>query len=277
MLITDAHIHLWENDQAPAHHRGPLRIDEALAMMDAAGIDRAVNCPAIWDDQANDYAAQAASAHPERFATLGWFPLDDKAGPERVESTLSKPGVLGLRFVLYSSRGGAALESGALDCLWEIAHRRGLPVALMVMPEHLGAVERIAERYPNMRLMLDHLCIGPHLTLPRAAEHLDGLLRLARFPNVAVKATGVPSMATDAYPFRSTHLILRRTVEAFGPQRTFWGTDITRLHCSWAEALDMMRELPWLSADDLEFVLGRGISQWIGWPEPTTASTAGET
>lgn len=27
-------------------------------------------------------------------------------------------------------------------------------------------------------------------------------------------------------------------------------------------------ELPWLSGSDLEGVMGRGVSEWLGWPEP---------
>jgi hypothetical protein len=27
-------------------------------------------------------------------------------------------------------------------------------------------------------------------------------------------------------------------------------------------------ELPWLRGDDLEWVMGRGICEWLGWPLP---------
>ena len=27
-------------------------------------------------------------------------------------------------------------------------------------------------------------------------------------------------------------------------------------------------ELPWLSGSDLEGVMGRGVNEWLGWPEP---------
>ena len=77
MQITDAQIHLWNSASAPPHHwRAPYTVERALAEMDEAGVDRAVNCPALWDPNANDYAVQAALAHPDRFATMGWFPLD---------------------------------------------------------------------------------------------------------------------------------------------------------------------------------------------------------
>ncbi|GAA3245637.1 amidohydrolase family protein [Nonomuraea helvata] len=261
MQIIDAQIHLWEGDNAPPHHwRAPYTIENALRDMDEAGIDRAVNCPAIWDPGANDYAVEAARQHPDRFATLGWFPLDETADESLVDHWLDKPGMLGLRFVLM------ATDPGELDWLWEAANQRELPVGLMVWPQHLPLIGDIAARYPQMRLLMDHLAASPFEKLPEAAAHLDALLALADQPNIAVKATAVPSMATDEYPYASTHDLLRRVFDAFGAERMFWGTDITRMRCTWRECVTMFtEELPWLKGKDLELFMGRGLANWIGW------------
>jgi predicted TIM-barrel fold metal-dependent hydrolase len=117
-----------------------------------------------------------------------------------------------------------------------------------------------------MRVLIDHLGVSPALKIPEAVAHLDELLSLAAHPNIAVKATGVPSMATDAYPFASTHSVLQHVFEAFGPRRVFWGTDITRLAPSWRECITLFsEELPWLKGDDLELVMGRAVCDWVGW------------
>lgn len=268
MRLTDAQIHLWDGPDAPPHHhRAPFTIERAIVEMDAAGVSRAVNCPAIWDHGSNDYATQAAQRFPERFATMGWFPLTADTDRASVDVWMAKPGMVGLRFVLYDPQAGPILASGALDWIWQRADHLGLPIALMVMPQHLHLVAAIARRHPNMRLMLDHLAVGPFDRLPEAAAHLDRLLELAAITNIAVKATGVQSMATDGFPFMSTHDVLHRTFDAFGPHRMFWGTDITRIESSWSECVDMfVHELPWLHGRDLELVMGEAMSEWIGWP-----------
>lgn len=267
MQITDAQIHLWTGTGAPPHHwRAPYTIERALAEMDETGVHRAVNCPAIWDPFANDYAATAAELHPTRFATLGWFPLTPSASPADMEALLQRPGMLGLRFVLYSPDLPQRLATGALDWLWKEADRRSIPVGVMVMPQHLPVIADIAERHPRIRFLVDHLSIGPAAKLPEAGAHLPSLLALAKLPNVAVKATAVPSMATDPYPFASTHELLHQTFDAFGPERFFWGTDITRMHASWRECVSLFTdELPWLQGRDLERVMGGAIADWIGW------------
>jgi hypothetical protein len=92
-----------------------------------AGVDRVANCPAIWDADANDHPVAAAKQHPERFATLGWFPLDDAADESLVGAWLDKPGMLGLRFMLAAPEMADRLASGGLDWLWVAAGRRGTP------------------------------------------------------------------------------------------------------------------------------------------------------
>lgn len=267
MLIVDSQIHLWTGGEAPPHHwRAPFTIDDALRETDAAGVDRAINCPAIWDPAANDYAVAAAEAHPGRFATLGWFDTARPADAGFVADFVARPGMLGLRFVLVSPEKQAMLCEGALDWIWAAADRLELPVGLIVQAECNGELARLAERFPGMRLLLDHIGIRPFLKLPEAVADLDGILALARFPNVAVKASGTPSMATDEFPFASVQPVLRRVFDAFGPRRMFWGTDYTRMKCSWDECVrQFSEEIDWLAGDDLEWVMGRGVCAWTGW------------
>ncbi|MGH7053227.1 MAG: amidohydrolase family protein, partial [Stellaceae bacterium] len=99
-----------------------------------------------------------------------------------------------------------------------------------------------------------------------AMTHMPQLLALARFPNIAVKATGVPHYASEAYPFPALHKYLRQVYDAFGPHRMFWGTDITKMPCSWRECVTMFtEELPWLKGHDLDLVMGEAVCAWWGW------------
>ena len=93
------------------------------------------------------------------------------------------------------------------------------------------------------------------------------LCALAKHPNVAVKASGMPSFSTQDYPFRDVHDAIHRLVDAFGPRRTFWGTDLTRMPCSYRECIDLFtkEQRSWLSGSDLEWVMGRGVCEWLGW------------
>ena len=95
------------------------------------------------------------------------------------------------------------------------------------------------------------------------------MLALARLPNVGVKLSGAPSTSSQPYPHRNIHGYLRQIVEAFGPDRCFWGTDITRMPCSYRQCVTMFtEELDWLKGRDLERVMGAAFVDWLGWKRP---------
>jgi predicted TIM-barrel fold metal-dependent hydrolase len=152
-----------------------------------------------------------------------------------------------------------------MDWLWPAAERAGLPVALLATG-FLPVVGNVAERYPGLKLLVDHL--GRQRSDRDAAgfANLPELLALARFPNVAIKATGAPSYSSEPYPYRNIQPYLRQIYDAFGPERMFWGTDITRMPCSWRECVTLFtEELPWLSESDKELIMGRAVCEWLGW------------
>src|ERR1700716_2673390 len=98
MMIVDAQIHLWRKGTPSAHHRQtPFLQEEALAMMDAAGVDRAVVHPVMWDPDSNELAVEAARAHPERFAIMGWMYLDRPEQRALLDTWKCRPGMKGLR------------------------------------------------------------------------------------------------------------------------------------------------------------------------------------
>ena len=99
-----------------------------------------------------------------------------------------------------------------------------------------------------------------------AYRNMPLLLALAKYPNIGIKATGQAACSTEEYPFRDLHPHLKAVYDAFGPRRMFWGTDITRQHCSWKQCITLFtEELPWLKEEDLELVMGRAYCDWVGW------------
>jgi predicted TIM-barrel fold metal-dependent hydrolase len=98
-----------------------------------------------------------------------------------------------------------------------------------------------------------------------AMEHMPKLLALAKHPNIAVKATGAPGYSAEAYPFPVIQGYLKQIFDAFGPARMFWGTDITKMPCSWRQCVTMLSEQPWLGDDDKRLIFGEAIRAWWGW------------
>lgn len=271
MQIVDAQIHLWGAGlPSNAAHRQTTAFtaEEAIGLMDEAGVDAAVVHPPSWDPNSTALALKAVQDYPGRFAIMGSLPLDDPRSPERIADWRSRPGMLGLRYLFLQDPARRWLHDGTIDWLWAAAEEAGVPIALLAT-DSLAEIGRIAERHPRLRLTIDHLGGRGGNTILKddaAMTHMPELLALAKFANVAVKATGAPGYSSDGYPFRSMHSYLRQIYSAFGPERMFWGTDITKMRCSWRACITVFtEELDWLGDADRRLVMGDAVCAWWGW------------
>ena len=61
----------------------------------------------------------------------------------------------------------------------------------------------------------------------KIAPAIDEVVKLAKYPNVSVKVSSAPNFSQEAYPFRDMTVHIKRCFDAFGPQRCYWGTDLT--------------------------------------------------
>jgi predicted TIM-barrel fold metal-dependent hydrolase len=271
MQIVDAQIHLWSTGLPSNQSHWQITsftAEDAIKLMDEGGVDAAVIHPPSWDPGSTALALKAVGDYPGRFAVMDAVDLDDPHARDLVAVLRDTPGVLGLRYTFLSGPTREKLDAGELEWLWEACEEAGVPIAALAT-DRLAAFGEIAERHPGLRITIDHLGgRGGTTTLKNdaAMTHIPELLAMAKHPNVAVKATGAPGYSTESYPFHGMHTYLRQIYDAFGPNRMFWGTDISKMPCSWRECVTMFtEELPWLSEDDKRLIMGDAVCAWWGW------------
>lgn len=278
MHIVDSQVHLWAAE-SPDRPWPPGRAQEAqkpypivketmLFQMDLAKVSRVVIVPPSWEGDRNDLALEAARAYPDRFAVMGRLALQKPESRALVADWRKQPGMLGMRFTFHNEHYRHLLTDGSADWFWPAAEKAGVPLMVLV-PGALDHLDRIAGRHPGLKLVIDHVGISVRGKAPKVFDDLPAVCALAKHPNIAVKASGMPSLSAEAYPFRDLHPHIRALVDAFGPRRVFWGTDLTRMPCTYYECITLFTEhLPWLKGEDLEWVMGRGVCEWLGWPLP---------
>ena len=275
MIIVDAQAHIWgantpERPWAPnreAHRDIPMSEEELRGEMDAAGVQRCMLVPPSWEGNRNELALEAARLHPDRFAVMGRLPVDAPDARNQLIRWREQPGMMGLRFTFSNPRTAAPLIDGSIDWVWEIAEKSGIPAMVSVTAGEVPVVGEIARRHPALKLIMDHCALYGGKKDEAAFAGLDALLAISDFANVAVKASALPCYTTDSYPYRWLHPHLKRVYEAFGARRIFWGSDLTRLPCTYRQAVTMFTdEMPWITANDLQWIMGRGLCEWVGWP-----------
>ena len=276
MVIVDSQVHIWapetpekpyaKGDAAVPHRPVPLSHEELLREMDGASVERCILVPPTWEDDRNDTSLEAARLYPTRFAVMGKMKIDRRESHGLMATWKSQPHMLGIRIVFNHGRTKLWLEDGTADWFWEAAERYHVPI-MAFAPHAVDKLGAIAERHPGLRLIIDHLGLSSALRGQPLGPAVDKLLPLARLNNVAVKASALPCYVTEPYPFPSLHPLIRRVVEAFGPKRVFWGTDLSHLTCRYKQAVTLFtEELDFLSTIDKEWILGRGIAEWLNWP-----------
>src|SRR5262249_50973425 len=274
-LIVDAQVHLWkaatpERPWVPGmvpQLPEPFGYDKLLPMMDEAGVDRVVIVPPSWEGDRVDYALEAAAKYPDRFGVMGRIPLKNPQSAELLPTWRQQKGMLGIR-VTFLGAQAPWLGDGTADWFWPAAEKAGIPV-MFLTSGRTAEFPRIAERHPRLALIIDHM--GVNLEIAKAGkipEAIDQSAALAKYPNVSVKLSATPAYSSEPYPFRDMTPHIRRLFDAFGPQRCYWGTDMTN---SFTKASYRQRvthfteELGFLSEDDKDWVMGRAIVARLGW------------
>lgn len=277
MLIVDSQVHIWGADtperpwpkRAEPQRPVPLGKAELLREMNAAGVDRVVIVPPSWEGDRNDLAIEAAMTHPGRFATMGRLDPRDPRSRGRLATWREPLGMLGLRFTFHTPVLAPLLTEGHMDWVWTEAEKAGVPIYVLVPHSLVHLIDDVAQRYPQLKLVMDHLALSSSKKDAEAFAELDKLLAIAKRPNVAAKVSALPCYSTDKYPYRSLHAYIRQAYDAFGPKRLFWGTDLSRSPIPYRQHVTMfMEEMPWLTSEDKEWIMGRGVCEWIGWALP---------
>lgn len=274
MLIVDSQVHIWGADtparpwpkRAEAQRPIPLDKDDLLREMNEAGVDRVIIVPPSWEGDRNDLGIEAATAHPNRYAVMGRLDPQDPKSRGQLAGWRKQPGMLGLRFTFHIPQLVTLLTEGHMDWVWGDAEKNGVPIYVLVPHKLVHLIDTVAQKYPGLKLTMDHLAIPSKTSDDAAFENLDMLLAIAKRPNVAAKVSALPCYSTAKYPYKELHGYIRRVYDAFGPKRMFWGTDLSRSPIPYRQHVTMFtEEIPWLTAEDKDWIMGRAVCEWLGW------------
>ena len=195
---------------------------------------------------------------------IGRRAFEDPAFPDTLRRWSPENGMLGFRLLFNTPELVELLRGESIDWIWPVAEKHKIPLMVLAHDSN-DILKRVAAEHPRLLLVIDHLGMTRGVSGPEFREGIERLLTLASLPNIAVKATALPLYSERDYPHLDVLAQIRRVIDAFSADRVFWGTDLTRLRCSYRQAVEMMSHLEWKDEHEVELVMGNAILSWLGW------------
>ena len=228
-MIIDTHAHIY----APDEKRYPP-IDKPLrppggkgSLEDLRRESRAQGVNAVCAIQTstfyrfdNRYICDSSKANPDWVAGVCTLDPDDPHSPGLLAEHVREYGLRGMRSI--PARGGR-LDHPGVKALWKAALELGIVINVLIGLEQALEADRLLRQFPRLRVVLDHclnLKAGPELD-----RTLAEVLRLSRHKNLHAKLTFLPTGSAGGYPCRDMHDPCLKIVDAFGPERSVWGSD----------------------------------------------------
>lgn len=268
--IVDTHTHVISSDtiqyplaplgghQSAWSQERPVDYDGLIAAMDSVGIAKAVVVQAstVYGHD-NRCAVEAVRAHPERF--IGVFSADVLAADavDQIKRWMDA-GMAGIRlFTTGTTMPGQAtwLDSAQSFPAWGYCEAHDIPVCLQMTQDGIPMLVRLLERFPNVRVLLDHLA-RPKLDDGPPYRQAQALFGLAKYPGVFLKLTNRTVASANAGKSTAAQFV-PFVVKAFGAERIAWGSNFPAAEEPLPELLaEVRRGLAPLSPADRDMILG---------------------
>src|SRR5438128_3257571 len=267
-MRVDAHHHFWEigRHQYPwmapnleALHRG-FGPEDCRPMLAEHRIDCSVLVQTISSMDETRWFLRLADEHSFVAGVVGWVDLTAPSVGQALDELRQNPKLVGIRHQVHDeSDDNWLLRPDVQRGLSELA-KRSFPYDLLIRPPHLAPSLAIARKFPELRLVIDHIA-KPRIAQRAWDDWASGMTALSACPNVWCKLSG---MITEAgwTSWKATDLkrYIDHVLETFGTDRVVFGSDwpVCLLAGSYdqvVEALEM--NVNHLNLDEREAIFGQ--------------------
>ncbi len=232
-MLIDAHQHFWIYnsseygwiDDSMAGIRRDFLPEDLDSELSESKFDGSVAVQARQTLDETRWLLELAEATPKIFGVVGWVDLCSPDAHAQLKEFARNPKLVGLRHVVQAEpddrfllrpdflRGIALLEE------FELAYD------ILIYARHLPVAAEFVAQFPRQRFVLDHLA-KPPIKAGEIDRWADGIRRLAAFPNVFCKLSGLVTEADwQQWTQEQIHPYLDVAFDAFGSDRLMIGSD----------------------------------------------------
>jgi L-fuconolactonase len=226
--VIDSHAHLWrlgENgctwptpDLEPIHR--DFVLDDLRAVANAVGVDGVIlvqSQPSLADTE----WLLGLATDPLIAGVVGWADLTAPDAMERIRSLAQTKALRGLRPMVQDLESDW-YDAPELDHAFAMMSELNLVLDGLVRPKHMPSLRRLAERHPQLGLVIDH---GAKPDFDDLNGWRNEIGRIARLPNVTCKFSGLLTELPPGAPPQAINPAFEILWDCFGSERLIWGSD----------------------------------------------------
>lgn len=232
-MKIDSHHHLW--NYSPEDYGW---IDDKMALLKrnflpshlaphvkSIGFDGTIAVQARQSIEETEWLLGLAEKSDLIKGVVGWVPLCSSSVDEHLKRFSQSPKLVGVRHIVQDEPDDRFMLRpdflNGIRCLSQY----DLAYDILIFPKQLEAATELVSIFPEQRFILDHIA-KPPIKEGIIDEWKVGLKRLAQFPNVYCKLSGMVTEA-DWTNWEPAHLApyLDVVFNAFGPDRLMIGSD----------------------------------------------------
>ncbi len=235
-MIIDAHHHLWDRSrnefdyrwqEAPKHEKicrsfMPQDLEENIR---AAGVDRTVLVQTQHNLTENRWALKLADENEFIAGVVGWVDLQSDACEQQLLDFRKHPKAVGIRHITQDEPDSEFIVSDSVSPGLAVLERHGVSFDLLFYAEHLRHAPTVARRFPNLKLVINHLS-KPKIRDREYSEWRRELALAADCPNIYCKLSGmVTECDWDNWSIEDLKPYADAAIELFTPSRIMFGSD----------------------------------------------------
>jgi L-fuconolactonase len=231
-MRIDAHQHFWQLSRGdyewitPEHtplYRDFLPADLA-PILTQAGIDGTILVQAAPTLAETEFILSLADRYPFIKGVVGWADFESPDVQEIIMQLAKHPKLVGLRLMIQEIDDADWMLKAELAPAFKALIAADLTFDALTVPHHLPNLSQLLQRYPNMRVVIDHAS-KPQIRSGEFDRWAGDMARLASRYNVYCKLSGLVTEAEHEWAPQHLKPYVDHLLETFGPQRLIWGSD----------------------------------------------------
>src|SRR5579864_700971 len=250
-MHIDAHQHFWLYnsaeyewiDDSMAALRRNFLPDDLKPELDHSDFQGLVAVQTRQTLEETRWLLELAERCPWILGVVGWVDLRAPDIRSQLKALARNSKLVGVRHIVQSEPDDRFLLQ--LEFLRGISALEEFNLAydILIYTKHLPVAAEFVERFPGQRFVLDHLA-KPPIKSGNIDSWAEGISRLATFPNVFCKLSGLVTEA-DWQHWDAHQIIpfLDVALESFGPDRLMIGSDwpVCLVAASYSKAVDVIK------------------------------------